>query len=55
LKDSVEVLQKPFSLNTMIAKIQTKWENYMYAILDTYFASFRSFSNSSSVITFCSS
>ncbi|GBF24644.1 chemotaxis response regulator protein-glutamate methylesterase [archaeon MnTg01] len=24
LKDSVEVLQKPFSLNTMIAKIQTK-------------------------------
>jgi len=24
LKDSVEVLQKPFSLNTMIVKIQTK-------------------------------
>ncbi len=24
LKDSVEILQKPFSLNTMIAKIQTK-------------------------------
>jgi len=24
LRDSVEVLQKPFSLNTMIAKIQTK-------------------------------
>ncbi len=24
LKDSVEVLQKPFSLNTMIAKIQTR-------------------------------
>jgi hypothetical protein len=25
LKESVEVLQKPFSLNTMIAKIQTRW------------------------------
>ncbi len=24
LKDSVEILQKPFSLNTMIAKIQTR-------------------------------
>jgi hypothetical protein len=25
LKESVEILQKPFSLNTMIAKIQTRW------------------------------